>query len=330
MQELVRYIFIIPMLLVSAFVTVRDKPQRIYTGTHIPVASPTGTWKNASSLPTQRYDFGGAVWDDKLYVVGGLVLSTPWAPTSRVDAYDPKINRWVRVADYPRAVHHEGVVSCSGNLYVVGGYWIRVITTNYVYMFDKKTNSWVRRADLPDTRAALGVSCGNGKIYAIGGEKDRKQQTSVYEYDTNADSWITKAPMPTAREHLSVVTVNGNIYALGGLSGDRFHLNTENEMFNPESNSWTTRAPLPHGISGFAAVALGDSIFIFGGANGDSVSPEVFEYKTTEDHWYRRSDLSEARYGFVSGVLDGKIHLVGGNSVVKGNFFTRNHEVFVP
>lgn len=331
MDVLVRQILLIPMLIIAFFVDMRDKPQRVFTSSNLEITTSAGSWKKAKDLPTQRYDFGAAVAGGKLYIVGGLVLSTPWTPTDRVDAYDPVKEEWIHIASYPRVIHHPGVVSCGDDLYVVGGYWIRVLPSSYVYKYNASSDEWIKRADIPVGRGALGVTCHEETIYAVGGDSGNANQvTLLHAYDTKKDVWVTKTSMPSAREHLSVVTVDGKIYALGGLIKDRFHALNTNEMYDPYTDTWTPRASLPHAISGFAAVVKGESIFIFGGANGDTVSPEVYEYKTKEDKWYRRADMPTARYGLVAGQMLGNIHVVGGNHVVKGNFFSQDHDIFVP
>src|SRR5688572_11535738 len=94
MHEFLRQILVIPFLLLMFVVDLRDNPQRIFQRSNMTVVKPVGTWEKAADLPTPRYDYGSTVLNDMLYIVGGLVLPTPWLPTDRVDAYDPKEDRW--------------------------------------------------------------------------------------------------------------------------------------------------------------------------------------------------------------------------------------------
>ncbi len=330
MNEFLRLIFLFPMIVLMFVVDLRDKPQRIFKASEISMREPGGKWEPAEKLPTQRYDFGGAVLDTSLYIVGGLVLPSPWLPTARVDAYDSVTKRWKSIRDYPKAIHHAGVSACENNLYVVSGYWLRVLPSRFVYMYDKASDDWVKRADIPVPRGALGVACLSGKIYAVGGESGERQLNRLDVYDIKTDSWASKAPMPTAREHVSVVAANNKIFALGGLVTDRFHTLVANEMYDPNTDTWSKRAPMPHDVAGFAAAVLGDSIYIFGGLRGDSVSAEVFEYKIAEDTWIRRANMPYPRYGLFVGTVQGAIHVVGGNEKVKGNFLSQDHNVFFP
>jgi len=330
MDQLVRQVFLFPMLLIATFVNLRDNPQRLFVNSDMPIAQNEKSWKQGAPLPTQRYDFGGAVADNKLYVVGGLVLSTPWLPTNRVEYYDPPSNTWHRVADFPEIVHHPGVVGCENDLYVVSGYRIRVFPTSDVYRYDVKENTWVKRADIPIGRGALGVACVDGKIYAMGGESGKKQFTTVHEYDTKQDRWTEKTSMPTAREHFTAVAAGGKIHVIGGLVVSRFHPLTIHEVYDPVTDTWTKAAPLPRPISGYAAVASGGSIYLFGGASGDGVSNEVYQYHIATDTWERRQDMPKGRYGLVAGAIQGSMYVVGGNTVVKGNFFQQDTDIFTP
>jgi N-acetylneuraminic acid mutarotase len=330
MYEIVRQVLLVPFLFLLAFINFRDHPVRTFTGSGQPIVAPAGRWEKASPLPTERYDFGSAVFDNKLYIVGGLVLPSPWVPTNRVDVYDPSTDSWTRLADYPKVVHHEGVVACNNELYVIAGYWLRIWPSFSVYRYRAAENAWERRADIPIARGAAGAVCVSNKIYVVGGENEQGQLQSLVVYDTTKDTWEHKSPMPTAREHVAVVAAEDKIFAIGGLQGDRFHSLTVNEVYDAATDTWETRAPLPHAVNGLFGVVLGESIYVFGGARGDALSPEVFEYNLAKDTWVRRADMPVGRYGYAIGVMNNRIHVVGGNTVVRGNFFSQDHDVFIP
>lgn len=330
MDNFLRLIFLLPMIVLMFFVDLRDRPNRVFKGSDIAIVDPRGTWKSAAKLPSERYDFGGTVLNNSFYIVGGLVLPTPWLPTARVDAYDAVTKRWKQIRDYPRVVHHPAVTACDGHLYVVGGYWLRIIPSKFVYMYDESSDTWIRRADLPVARAALGAACISGKIYAARGEAGGKQLTRLDVYDTKTDTWETKAPMHAAREHFSLVSANNHLFALGGLITDRFHTLSANEMYDPNTDTWVNRAPIPHDIAGFSAAVLGDRIYMFGGLRGDTTSNEVFEYNITDDAWIRKKNIPKALYGLAAGTIQGAIHVIGGNDKVKGIFISQDHNIFVP
>ncbi len=330
MAGLIRLLFLFPFLLLSVFTDMRDQPERIYPDSGIAVTLPAGTWQKKADLPTERYDYGAAVHNDKFYIIGGLVLPSPWFPTRRVDVYDPKTNNWTRIKDYPKLVHHIGVVSCDGKLYGIAGYRIRIFPTNDVYQYDEGKNEWIKRTSIPIARGALGVTCVDDHIYAIGGMDHDGQLSSLAVYDTKSDAWTQKKEMPTAREHLAVVSLGKRIYVIGGLQHNRYNSLTTNEVYDTTTDTWETLAPLPHAINGFGAAVIGESIYVFGGARGDAITKEVFEYNTQKNVWTRRADIPTGRYGYAIGVLQNEAHIVGGNTIVKGNFFSRDHDVFTP
>ena len=330
MGEIVRQIFIIPFLLLAFFTDVVGQPNRVFQGSGAAVAEPAGSWQTSVPLPSSRYDFGAGVFEGKIYIVGGLVHPSPWFPTRLVEAYDETTKSWSKLKDYPKLVHHEGVVGCGKSLYVIGGYWLRVFSSAYVYANDAKSDGWIRKADLPNARGALGTVCVDNKIYAIGGSVNTHAVSFVDVYDVDSNTWTSKSSMPRAREHAAVVTAGGRIFVLGGHDGNRFKTETTNEIYDPKTDTWRTGTPIPLALNGLSAVALGNSIFIFGGANGDAVSNEVHEYRIAQDRWVRRADLPVGRYGFTALPLGNTIHVIGGNSVVKGNYFNLDHRVFIP
>ena len=330
MPEIIRQLFILPFLLLTFITNIVEQPNRVFQGSGAAIAARAGRWQTSAPLPSTRYDFGSGVFEGKIYIIGGVVHPSPWFPTNLVEIYDPETNSWSKLKDYPRLVHHEGVVGCGKSLYVIGGYWLRVFPSAYVYAYDAKAGDWKRKADLPNARGALGAVCIDNKIYAIGGSVNTHAVGFVDVYDVDSNTWTPKSPMPSAREHAAVVTAGGRIFVLGGHDGDRFKTEATNEIYDPKTDTWKTGTLMPVALNGLSAEVLGSSIYIFGGANGDGVSREVHEYRIAQDRWVRRADLPVGRYGFTALPLGNSIHVIGGNSVVKGNYFSLYHDVFIP
>ena len=76
-----------------------------------------GPWTRAAPLPSSRTEVTGAELGGRLYVIGGFGQSG-----DRVEAYDPRKDRWEVRAPLPVPLHHAAAVSLGARLYVVGGY----------------------------------------------------------------------------------------------------------------------------------------------------------------------------------------------------------------
>ncbi len=302
---------------------------RHFVGSTLPV-TPGGEWRSAPQLPSYRYEFGGAVVGDKIFVVGGIYAPSVYNVTKKNECFDVATAKWELCADHPVVVHHPGATADGNKVYIIGGNGIRITSSSYAHSYNPETDSWQRLADMPTKRCALGLSHWGGKIYAVGGADNKSPLAILEEYDIQTNSWQRQADMPTAREHLFAVATGGKIYAIGGYQNDRFHNVDTFESYDVEKKVWETLPPVPARISGFSACVWGDSIFTFGGEQGWSISGEVYEYKIKENNWYRRTDMPSARYaGIVVAASDG-IHVIGGNRYMMSSNFSKDHDVFIP
>jgi N-acetylneuraminic acid mutarotase len=49
----------------------------------------TNSWTTKTRMPTARYLLSSSAVNDKIYVIGGSVLSWPWPACSKLEEYDP-------------------------------------------------------------------------------------------------------------------------------------------------------------------------------------------------------------------------------------------------
>ncbi len=302
---------------------------RTFVGSTLQVTS-GGLWRNGPKLPSYRYEFGGAVVDDKIYIIGGITAPSVYTVSKANEAFDIKTQKWQSKSNHPVIVHHPGVTSDGKYVYVIGGNGLRITSHKYAHKYDPNSDTWHRLADMPTKRCALGLACYEEKIYAIGGADNKNPLSSFEEYDIKTNLWKKLFDMPTKREHLFAVATGGKIYAIGGYQNDRFHNVDTFESYDIKSQKWEKLPPVPARISGFSACVWKDSIFTFGGEQGWSLSPEVYEYRIKESKWYRRTDMPSARYaGVVVAASDG-IHVIGGNLKMLTGRFSDEHDIFVP
>ncbi len=285
---------------------------------------------HAADLPSHRYEFGAAAIGEVMYVAGGIFQPSVWLPTAKYESYDARKGTWMSLPNVPHVTHHPGVTADKTYLYIVGGCGIRIAPLSLVWQYDPKSLSWRRLPDMPTRRGALGVVYIHGKLYAVGGADYNRKYKTLEIYDIASSSWSRGQDMPTPREHLAVAVSGGKLHALGGYNTDRFGSLTTHEVYDPKSNMWHTASPLPMRLCGFAAVGLGSKVFVFGGEQGWAVSPYVFEYNSQSDTWTRHPDLREARYASTAVAIGKRIHLLGGNTRMFSDDFSKRHDIFVP
>jgi N-acetylneuraminic acid mutarotase len=199
------------------------------------------------------------------------------------------------------------------------------------------TSPWKKGAPFPEPDEELyGVSV-NGKLYVIGGWGDGKARGANYEYDPATDKWTKKQPMPRPAHHAALAAVNGKIYVFGGFVapaatavpvGAAWEPIAEAWEFNPATDSWKPLAPLPGKRGSAIAAEVGGKIYVIGGATTMEGSKEPFftpfgparvlgtnqVYDPATNKWESRNAMSVPRNHAFSGVVNGKIYVIGGRT----------------
>ena len=196
----------------------------------------------------------------------------------------------------------------------MGGAGLGNVLVGTVEAYDPQTDTWTEKADIPTPRLLLAASVVDGKIYVIGGgNRSQLGLPTVEEYDPATDTWTRKADMPTPRHGLSTSVVNGRIYAISGFDGTNM---ATVEEYDPASDTWTKKADLPTLRSHLATQVVDGKIYAIGGwdrrASIDTVFSSVAVYDPAADTWTKKADMPTARWAAASGVVNGKIYVVGG------------------
>ena len=126
--------------------------------------------------------------------------------------------------------------------------------------------------------------------------------------------WSSAPALLAPLQEHSVVALDGIVYVVGGydervLIVDRF------EAFDPVTRRWEARAPLPAPVHHANAAAVDGQIHVVGAlGEGFEELPVVWTYDPATDSWTHRERLPTDRAVGASGVgvLNGRIHLVGG------------------
>lgn len=129
----------------------------------------TNNWDTTHArMPTAREHAAAAVFDGKLYVIGGRQGTSQ--NFAVVEVYDPLTNTWKRKRDIPTARGGLTAATLDGRIHVTGGEGFsprRTFGQHDVY--DPLTDTWSELAPLPKARHGLGSGVVNGRWYVIGG-----------------------------------------------------------------------------------------------------------------------------------------------------------------
>jgi hypothetical protein len=134
------------------------------------------TWSTAAPLPMAVQGYSSAVFNGKIYVIGGTNESMSLQNTVITDAtqvFDPKSGNWSiaeklpGVESYGAAAATEGYMA-PARIYCMGGY-SNVDLSRQVQVYYPANNSWSTAESMPVARSYLGVAVVNDVLYAIGG-----------------------------------------------------------------------------------------------------------------------------------------------------------------
>jgi Tol biopolymer transport system component len=123
-------------------------------------------WTLKAPIPTKRWSLGAAVFNDKIYAIGGDTASSNWShPSAIVEVYDPDANSWSPMPNISSTRAAFGITTLNQKIYIIGGVGGDNLTTEY----DPATQICQDKAHISTPRILLGAVSLNGSIYAIGG-----------------------------------------------------------------------------------------------------------------------------------------------------------------
>jgi len=161
------------------------------------------------------------VFNDKIYVAGGVNGGVGNTMQNQVEVYDPVANTWTALQPMKFGRNHCGGAFIDGKFYVIGGRR-RVIAFDTNEVYDPQTNTWTTQPPMPTARAGIGVAAVNGQLFVFGGETydpnggggEVHGEVEVFNPVTN--TWESLLPMPDPRHGIWASVIGDQIFLPGG------------------------------------------------------------------------------------------------------------------
>jgi N-acetylneuraminic acid mutarotase len=197
---------------------------------------------------------------------------------------------------------------------------------------------WTKAAPFPEPEEELYGTVVNGKLYVVGGFGFTPPGVTpapapnnagpcfscppalVYEYDPGPDKWTKKKPIPVRVHHQAQAGYNCKLYIFGGcvraISGEGGTTNAWE--YDPVADSYRALAPIPGKRCSPQAEEVGGKIYLIGGLEpyengmGTRVTGRNQMYDPATNTWTERSPMPTSRNHAFSGVVNGKIYVIGG------------------
>ncbi|XP_072574754.1 kelch-like protein 10 isoform X2 [Paramormyrops kingsleyae] len=243
---------------------------------------------------------------DVLLVIGDWDI----LPTSCIDAYDSRADRWVDVTEKeenPSSFH--GTVYLNGYVYCIGGF-DGLNCVNTVRRFDPISRTWQEVAPMHSCHCNASVAVLDGYIYIMGGHDEVMRLNTAERYDPAANEWTLIQPMQERRNTASATTLNGKIYVCGGFTGAE-PLSTV-ECYDPHTGEWTTITPMSSPRYGHGVAAYKGRIYAVGGTDRSQYLRSVEAYEPTTNSWHTVAPMSTIRSYFGIAVVDDQLFVLGG------------------
>jgi N-acetylneuraminic acid mutarotase len=224
-------------------------------------------WTSKASMPTSRYHFATAVYDDKIYCIGGLTVENETISETGInEVYDPETDTWEQKASMPTPRMRLDASVVNGKIYLIGGHTVsNYIVSNSCDVYDPISDSWTTKelspphSFVPEASVVI-----DNKIYFLGKKSTQLPpyiEAFIQIYDPETDVWTTGNPAPLYTSTASVCATTG-IYA-----PKRMHVFDPDGhyVYDPASDTWTNATQMPT-IRGYTGVGvINDTIYVVGG-----------------------------------------------------------------
>jgi N-acetylneuraminic acid mutarotase len=305
--------------------------------TRVTVQDPSLSWSTAQSMSMARTGPAHGVIDGKLFVAGGVTTASGTRNGS-VEFYDPTTNSWTSRPAMPTPLYLPAFGAIGTKLIVAGG--SVPPNTNAVQIYDEFSHAWSPGASMPAAAAGAAGAAAvfNSRLYVAGGFNESEKFNTLVVYDPaigTYGTWATLANMPTARSMAGAAVINGTLFVVGGAIGAFNNQSlTTVEAYDISAGQWSTKAAMPTPRHGLQVGVLNGRLYAIGGlrhrvengADAYDLLDVVESYDPVTNTWRAETPIPSLHAFGVAAVLDGALHIVGGQVSNFGTPGTR-HDV---
>uniref|UniRef100_A0A7V6CMS9 T9SS C-terminal target domain-containing protein n=1 Tax=candidate division WOR-3 bacterium TaxID=2052148 RepID=A0A7V6CMS9_UNCW3 len=286
------------------------------------------TWIIKKPMPQKRYDMGFAVFDNKIYVFGGVSRSSSGRliVLRDLNVYDPILDTWFFKRPLPSPRAGACGLAINNRIYVFGGYDFSENYLDEVLIYDIERDSWLFYGNMPRPRARMALSYYQPIVHIIGGEFYGPTDKH-YCLNLNNNNWDTLSPLPFNRYGFSNSYFDNKIFIFGGeyyCHGQRYFLKRV-DIYDCENNNWYLGDSLniarSHAGGGIITNPYGNFLYILGGntINGITGSMEIYQLSGIKEKEINKIDKKDNKN--ILGIYDLLGKRMKENNLKKGIYF---------
>jgi hypothetical protein len=229
----------------------------------------TDVWTLKAPMPTSRALFGIAVYQDKIYCIGGYralvtynderIEKVSYFDTGANEAYAPATDTWETKASMPTPRHSVKANIVNNKIYVVDD------VLNQVY--DPVNDTWVLKTPPPYEITSYSSAVVDDQIYFICARTNSSgSRTGAFFqiYNPQYDSWSIGAETPT-------YGVGIGLGATTGLKAPQqicFFEETTTYNYDIKNDSWIVSSPMLTSRLIVGVAVVNDLLYVIGGRSG--------------------------------------------------------------
>jgi len=280
--------------------------------TSVPARRNVPRWVPQSPMVEGRARMAAAVWQGKIYIIGG---ESDHGVVDAVSVYDPTRGIWSRATSKPTAVSNAQATVIGDRIYVYGGTDATFAPTDVVEVYDPVRDTWDPAGTLPHPLAGYALATWQGKVLLFGGWDGKRYLSSVYMHDPRSDVWDVLSPLPQARAFMAAVVMGDLIYLVGGYDGqvdvaDVWVFDVRAALRG--DTPWSQGPPLLSPRGGAAGVVVSNALYVIGG--GMNVAADGAErYDPVSETWARVKTPFGPNWRHLAAVsVGGDVYAIGG------------------
>lgn len=261
---------------------------------------------SSETLSAKRGFVASVTFNNNVYFIGGDASSSVLSNT--IDVYNPATKSWNPSITMPESIASCTAVAGDSAIYIAGGKVSSGLSNNiHIY----KNGNWSTKTVTESFIYASSVHVGS-KIIVCGLSTDYKGNSldKYYMYDELTETW-TSGSLSEARSDIGVAT-DGNIAMFAGGYNTSSDISKRIDIYNASTDTWSIDSLSTPRLLASGSYANGKFVFA-GGANAGTTSSTVVDIYDGSN--WTTANISEARGGAESAVINDDIYIVGGSKI---------------
>jgi parallel beta-helix repeat protein len=217
------------------------------------------TWTFKASMPTPRCSFGVAVYQNKIYCIGGR---TSDGVTGVNEVYDPATDTWETKTPMPTPRMELQANVVDEKIYLIGGNVEYTTTLNMTEVYDPETDTWTTKTSAPYRITSAASAVADNKIYFLATESSLDLGAFTQIYNPENDSWSIGAYAPTYGGSAVTASVTSGLHAPKQIL---FFGESRTHVYFPSNDSWALGEPMLTSRGWPGVAVLNDTFYVIGG-----------------------------------------------------------------